>query len=112
MKKLMILVMLSYSLFSNAQGFKVVPTDKDVDVSSLKKPQVQLPAAKTLSHSYLSPEQRDEVLSKYIPEELKKMDESDKDILYKSLLQYDSKRLETKYPFLKKVKLDELKKSL
>ena len=112
MKKLSILVMLSYSLFSYAQGFQVIPTDKDVDTSSLKKPQVKLPESKTLAHSYLSSVERDEVLSKYIPQELKKMDESDKDILYKSLLQYDNKRLEKKYPFLKKVKLDELKKSL
>lgn len=112
MKKLILLVLVSYSLFSHAQGFQVVPTDKDVETSSLKKPVVKLPEQKTLAHSYLTPSERDGILAKYIPEELKKMDESEKDILYKTLLQYDNKRLEKKYPFLKKVKLDELKKSL
>ena len=68
---------------------------------------IELPAQKTFSHSYLTPAERDSILTKYIPEELKKMDEFEKDVFYKSVLQYEKSRLEKKYPFIKKVKLDE-----
>ena len=111
MKNTLVLMMILFSLNSWSQEFKVIPLEKDVDLSSLKKPQSK-PKKALPTHSYLTPQERDDVLTKFIPKELAKMDESEKDLLYKALLQYDSERLVEKYPFLKKVKIDELKKSL
>ncbi len=110
--KIIILLCLIFCSSVWAQGFTVTPTDPDVDLKALKKPEFRPRPQVATSPSYLSPQKRDELLKKFIPEELKKMDEFDKDILYKSLLNYDNEKLIRKYPFLKKVNIDEIKKSL
>lgn len=108
--KIILTLLVSFSAWG--QGFTVTPTDPHVDLKSLKKPEFKTQPKKNIATTYLSPQRRDTILNKYLPEELKKMDEFDKDIFYKSLLNYDNEKLIQKYPFLKKVNINEIKKSL
>lgn len=58
---------------------------------------------------YLSAQDRDKILDKYFPELVKGYDEVDRDIFYKSILNYNDDRLKDKYPHLSQKNLKELR---
>ncbi len=49
-------------------------------------------------------------VSPHFPKEIKTMDELQRDLFYKSILNYDFKRLHQKYPFLKKNTVEKMKR--
>jgi hypothetical protein len=95
-----------------AQEFEVIPLQGGLDTSSLDKNIKIRKSSLIREYSYLRPEKRDEILSRYLPDEIKKMDASERDLLYKSIIHYDEPTLTIKYPFLKKIILKELKDEL
>lgn len=104
--------MIILSVESNSQEFEVIPLKKGLDTSSLDKNIKVRKASPIKDYQYLHPEKRDVILNKYLPEAIKKMDQSERDLLYKSIINYDTKTLITKYPFLKGVNLKKLKDEL
>lgn len=49
---------------------------------------------------YLHPKDRDQILDKIFPGQLEDFDDVDRDILYKSILEYSKDKLIKKYPFI------------
>jgi len=95
-----------------ADDFTVTPTDPEVDLSPLQKEIKIQQTAHRVQKGYLSVSQRDVILNKYLKDQIKEMDEFDRDILYKSLISYDENTLLKKYPFLKNINLKGLKNDL
>jgi hypothetical protein len=100
------LITLQTSLASGE--FTITPLDEAIDhskVEGLKRKDIKSSRVK-----YLSPHQRDEILQKHV--DISKMDEDEKDLLYKSLLHYPEERLKKKWSFLTDKKIKELKNAL
>jgi hypothetical protein len=95
-----------------ADEFTLTPTDPEVDLSPLHKEIKIQGTATRVQKGYLSVTDRDLILNKHLRNQIKDMDEFDRDILYKSLISYDKKTLLKKYPFLKNVNLKEFKNDL
>jgi hypothetical protein len=95
-----------------AQDFTLTPVDQDVDLSEVPAGIKIQETSPRIKKSYLSLQKRDQVLEKYLKEDVKGMDSFDRDLLYKSLINYDEETLIKKYPFLKNVDLKGLKNDL
>ena len=59
--------------------------------------------------NYVSAQDRDKILEKQVPELVNKWDEVDRDIFYKSLLNYDDSRMKEKYPQLTNKNIKDLR---
>lgn len=59
--------------------------------------------------SHLSPKERDVILNKLFPTEIKNFDDVDRDILYKSIINYPKDKLLKKYPFISEQKYQQVK---
>ena len=92
-----------------ADDFTITPLEKDLDLSVIHKNIKLRSAREQLRSVYLSPGERDKILSRFIPQKLPKLDQFDRDLLYKSLLNYDEETLKSKYDYLKTVNVSELK---
>ncbi len=101
--------MISYSVC--AGDFSVTPLDDSLDLSKLDNG-IRIKKSTPGLKRYLTPAQRDEILSKHLGKELKSFDTSERDLLYKSLINYDDKTLLSKYPLLKNTNLKRLKDDL
>jgi hypothetical protein len=110
MRKFILIISILTTLNVWSQNFKVTPTSHEVDLSQIPKQQLPETSHKKVPH--LTFKQRDEVLNKYFWEEIKDWDELDRDLLYKSIINYEDPRLLKKYPFLKKVKVEEVRNEL
>lgn len=86
---------------------KVTAMDQNFPKGVIKESQLVLP--KKNPKKYVATDKRDEVLSKYYANEIKKMDELEKDLFYKSIINYDFTRLQKKYPFVKQVTVEKMK---
>lgn len=108
--KLILIFCILISSNAWSQNFKITPTSQDVDTKQISKE--QLPRNSHRRVPYLTPQKRDEVLNKYFTEEIKDWDELERDLLYKSLINYEKARLVKKYPFLNKVNISKVKNEL
>ncbi len=97
---------------SKSQDFEVIPVRKGLNTSNLDKDIKIIKASKVKKITYLSPRKRDEILKKYLLQEVDKLDDSEKDLLYKSIINYDDKTLVEKYHFLKEINLTKLRNDL
>lgn len=104
-------LLICLSLKAHSQDFELTPLTHDLDTSSLNR-NIKIKQSGPPQYAYLRPEQRDKILSKHLSGEFKKLDQSERDLLYKSVLYYDSPTLIKKYPFLKKVNLKKLRDEL
>lgn len=100
-----------FSLMTSAmaEDFIVTPLENDVDLSALDK-SVKIRSAKTpYRTTYLSFEERDQIFEKHIPKQLKALDQDERDLIYKSFLNYDEATLAQKYPQFSPATIKKLK---
>jgi hypothetical protein len=112
MTRFIFVLVILISFESKSQEFEFIPVRKGLDTTHLKKGTKIIRDQGVKKISYLTPEKRDVILNKYLPEEMNKLDLFERDILYKSILNYDDKTLVEKYPFLREINLKKLKNDL
>lgn len=108
MKKLIIVCSLIWSSISYTQDFTITPTSRKINLKNIPE-NTKIIFPEKNSKKYLSSKKRDQIFSKYIKSEIQGLDEVDRDILYKSILNYKETDVLEKYPFITKEKLESLK---
>lgn len=112
MKLLKIFILLIFSQQLLAQEFTITPLEDGLDLSSLDSDIKVKTINEFKEKKYISPKKRDAILFKTLGDKISLLDEMDRDVLYKSIINYSEARLVLKYPFLKSVDLKTLKKEL
>lgn len=104
--KTLILYLLWVPLSVSAQ-VHLTPVDSSIDLKEVPK---GIKIDKLVPRgSYLSPKERDAVLNKLFSKEIKNFDDVDRDILYKSIINYPKEKLLKKYPFITEQKYKQVK---
>jgi hypothetical protein len=103
--KLTIILVFSISLSAQAQEFRVHQLeDESTGVSTV--------LSGSSPRTYLRPEKRDKILKRFFPDQMKEMDEDERDLFYKRLLFYSPEDLFGRYPFLRNKNIKEIKHAL
>jgi hypothetical protein len=111
MKKIIFLLSILLSQKNSAQNFTLTPLEKSVDTKKAPS-RVRVLHIDKRQKVYLSSNSRDKVLNNYFKNEINDWDEVDKDIFYKSLINYSNKELKEKYKFLNDDVINKIKNEL
>ncbi len=111
MINLFIFIILSLKILVFSQSFTVTPLKGRVETKNLPK-NVKVLFPEKGQRTYLSSLERDKILKKHIPEDIKDLDEVDKDILYKHLVNSEDSEITKKYPFLKNEVIKRIKNEI
>ena len=111
MKKIIFILSILISQKNSAQNFTLTPLEKSVDTKKVPS-HVRVLHIDKKQKVYLSSNSRDKVLNHYFKNEINDWDEVDKDIFYKSLINYSNKELKEKYQFLNDEVIKKVKNEL
>lgn len=104
--KTLLLCLLWVPLSVSAQ-MHLTPIDNSINLEEVPKGiKIDKPAS---GAPYLSPKERDVLLNKLFTKEIKSFDDVDRDILYKSIVNYSKEKLQKKYPFITEQKYKQVK---